>query len=96
MKKEVKIAEFKARLSAYLRAVRRGNEIVVKDRETPIVRVLPYRPPRKRLVTIPPTRSLKEIEQLLAASPPLKNLKPEDVEEAWRWAKREVLDKGLV
>jgi len=40
--KTVRIAEFKARLSEYLRIVRRGNTLVIQDRETPIARVIPY------------------------------------------------------
>ncbi len=42
METALRIAEFKARLSEHLQAVRRGAEIVVKDRETPIARVVPY------------------------------------------------------
>lgn len=41
--KQVGIAELKARLSAYLRAVRRGETIDVLDRETPIARIVPIR-----------------------------------------------------
>jgi prevent-host-death family protein len=37
----VKIAELKARLSQYLRAVRRGETVTVLDRETPIARIIP-------------------------------------------------------
>ncbi|MBI2605818.1 MAG: type II toxin-antitoxin system prevent-host-death family antitoxin [Deltaproteobacteria bacterium] len=39
--KSVKIAQFKAELGKYLRFVRRGEEVVVMDRSTPIARVLP-------------------------------------------------------
>jgi len=39
--KQVGIAELKARLSEYLRAVRRGETIAVLDRETPIARIVP-------------------------------------------------------
>lgn len=39
--KEVRIAELKARLSEYLRAVRRGETISVLDRDTPIARIVP-------------------------------------------------------
>jgi len=42
MKAEVGIAELKGKLSAYLRAVRKGGEVVIKDRETPIARLVPY------------------------------------------------------
>ncbi len=39
--REVGIAELKARLSEYLRAVRRGESIAVLDRETPVARLVP-------------------------------------------------------
>ena len=91
-KTEVRIAEFKSRLSAYLRSVRKGQEIIVKDRDTPIARVLPYRVPRQRLVTIPPRRSLREFERLLAASSRPRKLKWSDVEEALRWTRRDKLE----
>ena len=41
--KEVRIAELKARLSEYLRAVRGGETISVLDRETPIAHIVPVR-----------------------------------------------------
>jgi prevent-host-death family protein len=40
--KTVRIAELKARLSEYLREVRRGRTFTVLDRETPIARLVPY------------------------------------------------------
>ncbi len=39
---EVRIAELKARLSEYLRRVRRGHALTVLDRDTPVARVVPY------------------------------------------------------
>jgi prevent-host-death family protein len=39
--KRVKIAELKNQLSRYLRAVERGAEIEVTDRERPIARIIP-------------------------------------------------------
>lgn len=39
---DVRIAQLKARLSEYLRAVRRGHEVTVYDRNEPIARVVPY------------------------------------------------------
>jgi prevent-host-death family protein len=39
----VRIADLKAKLSQYLRAVRRGESITVLDREEPIARIVPYR-----------------------------------------------------
>ena len=41
--KEVRIAELKARLSEYLRVVRRGETIAVLDRETPVAQIVPVR-----------------------------------------------------
>ena len=41
--KQVRIAELKARLSQYLRAVRQGETIVVLDRETPVAQIVPVR-----------------------------------------------------
>ena len=41
--KQVRIADLKARLSEYLRAVRRGETITVLDRETPVAQIVPVR-----------------------------------------------------
>jgi prevent-host-death family protein len=41
--KQVRIAELKARLSEYLRAVRQGETIAVLDRETPVAQIVPVR-----------------------------------------------------
>jgi len=41
--KQVRIAELKARLSEYLRAVRRGESIAVLDRDTPVAQIVPVR-----------------------------------------------------
>ena len=41
--KQVRIAELKARLSEYLRAVRGGDSIIVLDRDTPIAQLIPVR-----------------------------------------------------
>jgi prevent-host-death family protein len=41
--RSVRIAELKARLSEYLRAVRRGETIAILDRETPVAQIVPVR-----------------------------------------------------
>jgi prevent-host-death family protein len=95
VKTEVKIAELKDKLSAYLRLVREGNEVIIKDRDTPIARLMPYeqqRPPR--LILRPAIGSLKDIDKMRFRRP--KGLKPGDLERALKWSKREVWDKGLV
>lgn len=40
--KTVGVAELKARLSEYLRAVRKGHDLTIMDRDRPIARVVPY------------------------------------------------------
>jgi prevent-host-death family protein len=62
--KQVRIAELKARLSEYLRAVRRGETIAVLDRETPIAHIVPVRERptisiRKPAPGTPPLRKIK-------------------------------------
>jgi prevent-host-death family protein len=41
MKRSASVAEFKARLSEYLRLVKGGGEVLVTERGVPIVRVTP-------------------------------------------------------
>lgn len=41
--KQVRIADLKARLSEYLRAVRRGETLAVLDRDTPVAHIVPLR-----------------------------------------------------
>lgn len=40
--KSVQIAQLKARLSEYLRGVRRGHPLTVLDRQTPVAQIIPY------------------------------------------------------
>jgi len=44
--KGVNIADLKAHLSEHLRHVRRGHELTVLDRSTPVARLVPYGGPR--------------------------------------------------
>jgi prevent-host-death family protein len=76
--KQVRIAELKARLSEYLRAVRRGETIAVLDRETPVAHIVPVHnraalhvrkpaagtPPPGR-IKVPRIRRLDVVELLL-------------------------------
>ena len=43
----VQIAELKNHLSAYLRKVRTGEEVVICDRKTPIAQIVPLKTSRK-------------------------------------------------
>jgi prevent-host-death family protein len=51
----VGVARLKAELSEYLRKVKRGKEVVVYDRDTPIARIVPYEPAKQsgRLIVRP-------------------------------------------
>lgn len=57
----VGIAELKARLSAHLRAVRRGHPVTVCDRDTPVARLVPYATDGEQLSTRLPLRSLHDV-----------------------------------
>ena len=91
MKSAVRIAEFKNNLSRYLRSAQKGHEIVIKDRETPIARLVPYEKPSERLESRPPIGSLKDLDEMPRYAPP--NLTWKDVEEALREERADWLDK---
>jgi prevent-host-death family protein len=55
------LAQFKARLSAYLRRVRRGEAFTVRSRDTPIARVVPWEDGPPALVSRPPRRRLRDV-----------------------------------
>jgi prevent-host-death family protein len=77
--KSVGIAELKARLSEYLRAVGRGETIAVLDRETPVAQIIPVRersalrvrtlapgaPPPNRVALPKPVKLSVDVIQLL-------------------------------
>ena len=54
--KTVQIGDLKNHLSAHLRDVRKGEEIIVRDRNLPVARIVPYVP-----------ESVEEQEKLLIA-----------------------------
>lgn len=55
--KSVNVAELKNKLSAYLKLVRKGEELIVRDRDQPIARILPCK-----------TEALPEMDRRLIAS----------------------------
>ena len=59
--KTVKVAELKARLSEYLRAARRGHPVTVCERDTPIARLVPYRPTGEPLTVREPVRAVHDV-----------------------------------
>ncbi len=44
MMKTVNIAELKNRLSTYVRFARNGEEIVIRDRNMPVAKIVPFVP----------------------------------------------------
>jgi prevent-host-death family protein len=60
----VKIADLKDHLSAHLRAVEAGAEIVVTDRNRPIARIVPIAQPTPGVTLKPPTRDFAEVRDL--------------------------------
>jgi prevent-host-death family protein len=54
--KTVQIGDLKNHLSAHLREVRKGEEIIVRDRNLPVARIIPYVP-----------ESVEEQERILVA-----------------------------
>ncbi len=70
--KTVQIGDLKNHLSAHLREVREGEEIVVRDRNLPVARIIPYVP-----------ESIEEQQRILVAEGKLRLPKnpPEDREE---------------
>ena len=57
----VKIADLKDHLSAHLRAVEAGAEIVVTDRNRPIARIVPVAQPTTGVTLRRPTREFAEV-----------------------------------
>lgn len=69
---DVRIAQLKARLSEYLRAVRKGRELTVYDRDRPIARVVPYEARSGGLVVREPVQAYASLGKI-PLPPPLKS-----------------------
>jgi prevent-host-death family protein len=67
----VRVAELKAKLSAYLRRVRRGHSVTVLDRDTPIARIVPYAPDATMLSIRRPPPGIGKLSAL-RLPPPLR------------------------
>ncbi|MDA2923400.1 type II toxin-antitoxin system prevent-host-death family antitoxin [Acidobacteria bacterium AH-259-L09] len=60
--KRAMISELKARLSSYLAAVRKGETVIVCDRQTPIARLIPYGREEDSLQIREPSRRAGELK----------------------------------
>jgi prevent-host-death family protein len=67
---DVRIADLKARLSEYLRKVKRGHAVTVLDRETPIARLVPYEADAASLPVRRPLPGAPKLQKV-ALPPPL-------------------------
>lgn len=67
--KEVKIAQLKSQLSKYLQYVRLGGEVIVKDRDTPVARLVPLKKKKEKLIIKPGRGSFKEVFKHLKIPP---------------------------
>jgi len=76
--KSAKIAELKARLSEYLREVRRGHTIAVIDRDTPVAKLIPYSSQEQSLTVRKPLGRHRSVRHV--PLPPPLNLKSDVVE----------------
>ncbi len=73
---QVKIAELKSHLSAYLKMVRLGDEVLVLDRETPIAKLIPIPASRPPLQIIFAKRPYADIRNVVLPPPPKKSFDP--------------------
>ena len=73
--KEAMVSQLKARLSAYLAAVRNGETVIVRDRKTPIAKLVPY----DRSVEELRLEGASKAAADLAGIRPVRLLKPIDV-----------------
>jgi prevent-host-death family protein len=96
MKAKVGIAEIKAHLSDYVRAAQKGKEFIIKDRDTPVAKLVPIDDPRP---APPPiiraTRSWAEVERMLDARPPFPIIPAEAIDRAIEETKKDVYDKWI-
>ena len=70
----VRVAALKARLSEYLRAVRRGQQVVVYERDTPVARLVPYAGTTEPLSVRTPVEPLHDIPLPLPLGRPVNSL----------------------
>ena len=70
--KTVKIADLKSHLSAYLKEVRSGHELIVADRDTPVARISPIPREREKLQVrkaLRPWATVRDIKGVKLAKP---------------------------
>ena len=67
--KAAKVSELKAQLSAYLSEVRRGDTVIVYDRNTPIARLVPFQEEPDDVVIVEPSAAPSSLRKIKGVRP---------------------------
>ena len=93
MKSKVGIAELKAHLSAYVRAAQKGKEVIIKDRETEVAKIVPIRERTLAFRVIPASRPSKGIDDMAGFRPT--GVTPEEIERIFAETRADRIDEWL-
>jgi prevent-host-death family protein len=93
MKSKVGIAELKAHLSEYIRAAQKGKEVIIKDRETEVAKIVPIRERKLAFRVIPASRPSKGIDDMAGFRPT--GVTPEDIERIFAETRADRIDEWL-
>jgi prevent-host-death family protein len=85
---EVKIPELKARLSHYLRLAESGEEVLVKDRNRPVARLVSCTPGARIGQRIPRRVSREEAAKIMGSIPRPK-FSRQVIEDVMRWMRED-------
>jgi prevent-host-death family protein len=93
---EVNISELKARLSHYVRLAENGEEVLVKDRDRPVARLVSVSEPG-RIPSIPPKYTREQAEEIIARipRPDLSKMTPRAIKNAMRWVRQDRSERWL-
>jgi prevent-host-death family protein len=75
---KIGIADLKAKLSEHLRAVKRGEEVTVYDRNEPVARIVPFSP-RGALIVREPARSYRTFRDIKLPAPVKLDIDPVEI-----------------
>ncbi|MEP6507562.1 MAG: type II toxin-antitoxin system prevent-host-death family antitoxin [Gemmatimonadales bacterium] len=75
---KVGVADLKAKLSEHLRTVKRGEEVIVYDRNEPVARIVPFTT-RGALIVREPTRDYKSFRDIKLPAPVKLGIDPVDL-----------------
>ena len=93
MKSKVGIAELKAHLSEYVRAAQKGKEVIIKDRETEVAKIVPIRERKLAFRVIPASRPSKGIDDMAGFRPT--GVTPAEIERIFAETRADRIDEWL-